>query len=112
MTDEEWQHDFARCLGLFLAGDALEEQDEKGRPILDQNFLLLINAHHEPISFAIPALGLLTRWRVLLDTGSPEGAPEEQFTWSAKAPYPLREHSLALLMESQGRGTDPHDNGT
>jgi glycogen operon protein len=112
MTDEEWQHDFARCLGLFLAGDALEEQDEKGRPILDQNFLLLINAHREPIPFTIPALGSVTRWRVLLDTGSPEGNPKEKFTWSAKAPYPLREHSLALLVESRGRETDPHDNET
>ena len=31
MTDEEWQNSFSRCLGLRLAGDAIEEVDDLGR---------------------------------------------------------------------------------
>ena len=43
---------FARCLGLLLHGDAIEEQDERGRKIHDDTFLLLLNAHHQPFRFA------------------------------------------------------------
>ncbi|MCJ7549630.1 MAG: glycogen debranching protein GlgX, partial [Anaerolineae bacterium] len=31
MTDEEWGHSYARCLGMFLAGDAIDEYDSRGR---------------------------------------------------------------------------------
>lgn len=109
MTDEEWQHAFARCLGLFLAGDRLEEEDDKGNPIMDNRFLLLVNAHHETIPFTIPDLAPVTRWRVRLDTGSSDGSPGEKRLWTAKDRYPLLGRSLALLMESGGRETDRHD---
>jgi glycogen operon protein len=107
-TDEEWQHSFASCLGLFLAGSALDEQDEQGRPIVDSNFLLLINAHHEPISFTIPTLVPVPHWRVVFDTASPDGNPQGKSTWSAAESYPLADRSLALLMESRIRDTNGH----
>jgi glycogen operon protein len=109
MTDEEWQHAFAGCLGLYLAGDALEEQDEKGNPITDSRFLLLANAHHETMPFTIPNLLPITHWRVVLDTSSPTGGPGKKQLWHARADYPLAGHSLSLLVEAQKRGTD--DNG-
>ena len=112
MTDDEWQHAFARCLGLFLAGDALEEQDEKGQPILDRNFLLLVNAHYETIPFTIPDMVKVKSWRVLLDTAKPDGKGKGKYVWAAKDCYPLREHSLVLLRESAGRETDCDDNET
>ena len=39
MMDEEWELGF-RSLGMRLAGDAIEETDAKGRPIIDDTFLL------------------------------------------------------------------------
>jgi glycogen operon protein len=109
MTDDEWQNDFASCLGLFLAGDALEEQDEKGQPILDDNFLLLVNGHYEPISFTIPDMVKVKSWRIMLDTAKPDGKGKGKYIWAAKDSYPLLEHSLVLLRESAGRETDCHD---
>ena len=47
LTDEEWQHSFARCLGLFLSGEGLDERDRQGRPVVDDSFLLLLNAHSD-----------------------------------------------------------------
>ncbi|HWS02821.1 MAG TPA: glycogen debranching protein GlgX, partial [Gammaproteobacteria bacterium] len=35
MTDREWNQYHARCLGLLLHGDAIEEHDERGRKIYD-----------------------------------------------------------------------------
>ena len=108
MTDEEWQHSFARCLGLYLAGDALEEHDEKGNAVVDNKFLLLVNAHDEPISFILPDLLPVSSWHLLLDTSRSKGEPGEKRIWEAKGSYPLLEHSLVLLVESPGWGEELH----
>ncbi len=107
MTDEEWQHSFARCLGLYLAGDALDEQDEKGNAVVDNRFLLMINAHDEPISFILPDLLPVTRWHLLLDTSRSNGEQTVNRTWEAKSSYQLIERSLVLLVDSQGRENHP-----
>jgi glycogen operon protein len=58
MTDEEWQNSFSRCLGLRLAGDAIEEVDDMGEPIVGDTFLILLNAHHDQaVPFILPAHG-------------------------------------------------------
>jgi isoamylase len=54
MSEQEWQQDFARCLGVLLAGDAADQVDERGRPVVDRNFVVLFNAHHDDIEFTLP----------------------------------------------------------
>jgi isoamylase len=57
MTDEDWDRDDARALGVFLNGDELERQDA-GSPGGGDSFLVLFNAHHEGVEFTIdPQLG-------------------------------------------------------
>jgi len=98
MTDEEWQHTFARCLGMMLAGEELEEVDERGRPVRDVNFLVLLNAHHDSIDFVLPAVHPESRWWLDLDTGRPEVAYRADRYAPGQA-YPLLGRSLVLLVE-------------
>ena len=74
MSDDEWNQHCARCLGVYLAGEALTETDERGRPVRDQNFLLLFNAHHEAILFKLPDYAG-SRWHAQLDTAFEDGLP-------------------------------------
>ena len=99
MSDEEWKESSARCLGMLLAGEAVFEVGERGESITDQNFLLLMNAHHEPLDFKLPIMDSSGSWRVLVDT-----------TWKdpccvseSGTVYPLQPRSLALLIQHQGR---------
>ncbi len=39
----------ARTLGVFLNGAELRERTPHGEPVVDDSFLLLFNAHHEPV---------------------------------------------------------------
>jgi isoamylase len=98
MTDEEWQLSHARCLGVVLAGEALEETDERGRPIQDDDFLLLLNAHHEEISFMLPVFHPETHWTLEFDTSRDAGLGHDG-DFMAGQPYPLQGRSLALLRE-------------
>lgn len=68
MTDENWNAGYAKSLALRLAGDAIAETDQKGRPIVDDTLLILLNAHHTPLAFILPAHKRGIRWRPLLDT--------------------------------------------
>jgi glycogen operon protein len=70
MPDQEWNQSFARCLGVYLAGAALGEDDQQGCPLKDDDFILLINSHYEVISFRLPGGPDSGRWGVVLDTGS------------------------------------------
>jgi isoamylase len=68
MTDDDWNKGYVRCLGLRLAGDAIEERDEKGRRVIGDTLLVLINAHHESLPFTMPAHKRGVRWEPLIET--------------------------------------------
>src|SRR3569833_4195648 len=54
MSDEEWPHAYARSLGMYLAGRAVGARDQFGRPVEDDDILLLLNDHHEEVPFTLP----------------------------------------------------------
>ncbi|MBN6056056.1 glycogen debranching protein GlgX [Nonomuraea sp. RK-328] len=70
MTDADWNVGYAKSLAVFLNGDAITEPDRRGRPIRDDSFLLLFNAHHEPITFTIPK-DYGEMWQTEIDTALP-----------------------------------------
>ena len=98
MTDQEWNQDFARCLGVMLSGQALDEVDERGQKVRDENFLLLINAHHEEIQFVVPTPPSDAGWFALVDTSCQTTQHPEAY-YPENSSYPLQARSLALLVE-------------
>ena len=100
MTDQEWAQDFARCLGVYLEGQALDEMDARGHPVTDDGFLLLFNAHHEPVPFVLPAFGA-GHWRPLIDTLERTGIAAAA-AFPPGGVYPLQGRALALLLHLKG----------
>ncbi|MDD3650864.1 glycogen debranching protein GlgX [Immundisolibacter sp.] len=98
MSDQEWGQDFARCLGVYLSGEALTERDRRGRPLRDDDFLVLFNAHHETLDFRLPATRSGVGWQVLLDTAHAQGLAVDG-CFPGQASYPLQGRSLALLID-------------
>ena len=72
MSEEEWTSPFVRCLGMLLSGDTMDVLTFEGEPIRDDTFLLLINAHYEPIPFVVPGQEHI-EWQLILDTMDPGG---------------------------------------
>jgi isoamylase len=94
MSEEEWSQSFARCLGVYLSGEALDERDERNQHIRDNDFLLLLNAHYEEISFAFPNFQADRCWCRILDTAEPNASSCD---YSAGEPYRLQGRSVALF---------------
>jgi len=101
MTDEEWNQGFARCLGAHLSGRGLTERDELGKPVEDDDLLLLLNAHDETIPFRL-VTGSGEPWQVRIDTDSESGAPAQD-VYPSGGEYPLRGRSLVLLCRPRAR---------
>lgn len=98
MGVNEWNQGFARCLGMYLLGDAIGEADEQGRHVVDDDFILLINAHHEEIPFVLPGFQAHSRWQLALDTSRSSSASEDR-RYASGDIFPLQGRSLALLQQ-------------
>jgi glycogen operon protein len=72
MTPQDWQKSWISALAMVLGGDAIPMVDERGERLLDDGLLILMNAHHEPISFKLPAEVEGGPWLLELDTGDPD----------------------------------------
>jgi glycogen operon protein len=96
ITDTDWENPETRCFGLRLAGDAIEELDPRGNPIVDDTLLILLNAHHEPLKFILPTYRRSQKWEVVVDTREATGRPPRRQR-QAGAAYELEGRSLVLL---------------
>ncbi len=78
MDARDWEGGgWMRTLGMFLNGMAPEIRDSEGQPVQDKDFLLLLNAHHEPVAFRISYQLYHAGWKVAFDTARPN-LPLEQ----------------------------------
>ncbi len=71
MSDEDWNAGFARTLAIYLNGEGIPDRDDLGRRIVDDSFLLLVNAHHQQITFTLPGAEYGRIWDVVVDTADP-----------------------------------------
>jgi glycogen operon protein len=94
MSDQAWQSGFIKCLGVRLAGDLIGDVDERGQPIVGETILLLLNAHHEAIPFAMPATKPEHHWERLLDTAD---LRPELVSLQAGDKYTIQGRSLVVL---------------
>ena len=76
MTEEEWNQPWARSTMVFYNGDAIREPDANGRPILDDDFLLLINAAPESVDFTLPDAKYGHIWHTVVDTAGDDDRDE------------------------------------
>jgi isoamylase len=109
MSEEEWRDPSARCVGMFLSGEGLDETDERGRKLRDENFLVLLNAHHEDVGFTLPAFSSGARWSVWMDTSRESGLRSAGCHDSGTA-YPLQARSMVVLMERRTNGKKEESN--
>jgi glycogen operon protein len=109
MSEEEWRDSSLHCLGMFLSGQGLDETDERGRKLSDENFLLLLNAFHEDVQFTLPVFRPGSRWTAWMDTSREAGLRSVETSDSGMA-YPLQARSMVVLMERRGNGKKEEPN--
>ncbi|HEU4619227.1 MAG TPA: glycogen debranching protein GlgX [Gammaproteobacteria bacterium] len=99
MTEANWLDAHARCLGVLFSGEAFREIDRHGERIEDDDFLLMLNAHYEPIVFNVPERE--GAWERLVDTARP--ARNACGLDGDRAQYLLEGRSAVLLRGARKR---------
>jgi glycogen operon protein len=73
MTQRDWQQN-GHVIGLFLNGQEFPYRGRHGEQIVDDSFLLLINGHHEDMTFVLPGRRFGKSWELEVSTADPDAA--------------------------------------
>ena len=102
MTDSDWQKGYAKSLAVYLNGKGIQTTDAHGERVIDDSFLVLFNAHWEPVRFTMPDELAGLEWEITLysATGlSPELPVESPETGEVDG------WSVAVLKKRNGNPT-------
>ena len=100
MSERDWQDGYAKAVLVFLNGSALLSPDQRGERIVDDSFLIALNAAHGAVGFQLPASEYGKCWEVVLDTAEAlvEGAevdPGSQLHLDGRSTVVLRRPPVA-----------------
>jgi glycogen operon protein len=68
VSDEAWNAEWGRAIALLLNGQTLQVTDEDGQWVIDDSFLLLVNAANEGVEFILPESPANRPWAQIVDT--------------------------------------------
>ncbi|CAN5356612.1 hypothetical protein BH23ACT3_BH23ACT3_16020 [soil metagenome] len=71
MSDDDWDTGHARSVGVFVNGESIQTTDLFGGRIVDDTFLILLNASELDLDWVLPQQRWGARWIVDLDTEDP-----------------------------------------
>ena len=75
MDDQDWADPSALAIAFYLDGSADPDGAEDGTLMIDDDFLVLVNAWWEPLGFTLPATRPGAQWQAEIDSHDP-AAPE------------------------------------
>ncbi|RYQ36488.1 glycogen debranching protein GlgX [Bifidobacterium pseudolongum] len=98
MDLEAWSNTHAFSIMVFLNGSDIPEPDWYGNTMVDNDFILIFNAHYEPIMFTLPEEQYGRKWKLIVDTHNPKG-PE--LNYEAGFAITAQSRSFMLLMSDE-----------
>ncbi|HTW19266.1 MAG TPA: glycogen debranching protein GlgX [Mycobacteriales bacterium] len=72
MTEDDWADKSSHALGMLMHGRAGDELDSRGRAVVGETLLLLLNAGRNPRKYTLPPVGRPGVWEELFSTARPE----------------------------------------
>jgi isoamylase len=71
MTPQNWADPAARSIAVFIDGSTDPDVAADGTPLIDNDFLVFVNAWWEPLTFSIPGGFALHPWEIVCDSFDP-----------------------------------------
>jgi isoamylase len=102
MTEEHWTKDFAKSMAVFLNGRGIHTPGPQGEQIIDDDFYLIFNAHHEALEFKLPGAKYARSWTRLLSTADGKIEPGE--VYPAESVIQVEGRSILLLQQPTAYG--------
>ena len=71
MDGADWADPDARAIAIYLDGSDDPDVAEDGTPLIDDDFLVLVNSWWEPLGFVVPVTRPGTQWQAEIDSYDP-----------------------------------------
>ena len=68
VPDEVWNAEWTRSIAVLLNGQTLQVTDDEGQPVIDQSFLIVVNAAQDGVEFTLPPSPRGAPWCQVIDT--------------------------------------------
>lgn len=94
MTEEQWNNNATRSLGMLLDGRA--QPTGIRRRGSDTTVLVIINAYHDVVNFLLPEVAEGVRWHCLIDTNQPDYTGHDYLEFNTE--YMVTGRSLLLFV--------------
>ena len=98
MDMDDWQNTHAFSMMIYLNGSDIPEVDWYGNRMVDNDFILIFNAHYEPIMFTLPDERYGRKWQLVVDTHNPN---EPELSYEAGFMITAQSRSFLMLMSDK-----------
>ena len=98
MDMDDWQNTHAFSMMIYLNGSDIPEVDWYGNRMVDNDFILIFNAHYEPIMFTLPDERYGRKWQLVVDTHNPN---EPELSYEAGFMITAQSRSFLMLMSAK-----------
>ena len=98
MDMDDWQNTHAFSMMIYLNGSDIPEVDWYGNRMVDNDFILIFNAHYEPIMFTLPDERYGRKWQLVVDTHNPS---EPALSYEAGFMITAQSRSFLMLMSAK-----------
>ncbi len=98
MDMDDWQNTYAFSMMIYLNGSDIPEVDWYGNRMVDNDFILIFNAHYEPIMFTLPDERYGRKWQLVVDTHNPN---EPALSYEAGFMITAQSRSFLMLMSAK-----------
>jgi len=68
LSDEVWGQEWNKSIAVMFNGKTLGVMDEDGNQVMDDSFLIIVNAADQGVEYVLPSPPDKTPWRQVLDT--------------------------------------------
>ncbi|TDE14481.1 glycogen debranching protein GlgX [Dyadobacter psychrotolerans] len=97
MPEENWEHDFAKSLGVYLNGKGIRCVGYDGKPVVDDSFYIIFNAHDQPLDYVLPPDECDHGWRKVIDTSN-GFVGEEQEIFKSGSSIQVQGRSVIVML--------------
>jgi isoamylase len=98
MTDADWSDPNALAIAFYLDGSDAPDRAADGTALIDDDFMVLVNAWWEPLDFTLPETRPQARWRQEIDTFDPVRAGSEATRLQAGDQIAVGPRSVVVLL--------------
>jgi isoamylase len=94
MTDRDWHNPGTASLGVFLAGRGIDDVDDEGNLVIDDDFFWILNGADHELKFKLPHATGEGQWQLLIDTS--DDAAHEHVDQGKRTTLPARSTKLFI----------------